>query len=162
MFRNARLHAVGWCYGAALAAALALSPAAVPADEHPSEHPKEHPKGKTSDVTRETIAKAIRDYVQRDAGLKGGYFLIYDPVAKRPLALTLERVHDDRLCRVNEKICFACADFKTPENRVYDLDFFVKHTESGLEVTEVSIHKEDGKPRYNWVEKEGTWSKKGL
>ena len=161
MSRIARLHAIRWCWGLAITLALGMIPAGISADEHP-EHPKEHPKSKASGITKDAIAKAIKDYVQKDTGLKGGYFLVYDPVAKIPLALTLDHVHDDKLCQVSEHVCFACADFKTPEGKVYDLDFFVKHAGSGLEVTEISVHKEDGKPRYNWVEKDGVWSKKGM
>lgn len=161
MLRAAKSTVIRGCCGSVIALALALIFAPISAQEHP-EHPKEHPKGKGAGVTKDAIAKAIQDYVQKDAGLKGGYFLVYDPVAKMPLALTLDRVHDDKLCQVSEQVCFACADFKTPEGKVYDLDFFVKHAKSGLEVTEISVHKEDGKPRYNWTEKDGVWSKKGI
>ena len=164
MLHAAKWRGIRWCCGLAIATTLGLFSAAVSAAEHPEhpEHPKKQSKGKGAEVTKDAIAKAIRDYAQKDMGLKGGYFLVYDPEAKKPLALTLDRVHDDKLCQVSERLCFACADFKTPEGKVYDLDFFVKHTESGLEVTEISIHKENGKPRYNWAEKDGVWSKKGL
>lgn len=169
MFRSKLSCGILWCCGLAIALALALIPAGVSAQEHP-EHPKEkskekskeHPEAKTSGVTKEAIAKAIKDYVEKEVKLKGGYFLVYDQTAKKPLVLTLDRVHDDRLCKVSERVCFACADFKTSENKVYDLDVFMKHSESGFEVTEISVHKEDGKARYNWSEKDGTWSKKGM
>ncbi len=164
MLCTAKLHGVRWSCGLALATALTLLPPGVFADEHPSEHPKEHPKGQTksSGLTREALAKAIKGYVEKEAKLKGGYFLVYDQAARKPLALTLDRVHDDRLSRVSEGVYFACADFRTPENQVYDLDIFMKQSGSGLEVTEIAVHKEDGKARYGWVEKDGIWSKKGM
>ncbi len=162
MLHTAKWHGIRWFCGLAIATALGLFPAAVSADEHPSEHPKEHPQSKSSGLTKDALAKAIQDYVEKEVKLKGGYFLIYDQAARKPLVLSLDHVHDDRLSRVSEGVYFACADFKTPENRVYDLDIFMKQAESGLEVTEISVHKEDGKARYGWIEKDGIWSKKGI
>ncbi|MBI4395458.1 MAG: hypothetical protein HY548_00085 [Elusimicrobia bacterium] len=140
------------------------------AGEHPHEHPSgsghEHPSktGKTSSassVTMEDLAKAITDYVQKDSALKGGHFLLYDPVAKKALPLTLDKVHKDRLSKVSDDTYFACADFKTPEGKAYDLDVFMKGADAAsLQATEVSIHKEDGKARYGWVEEKGIWKKK--
>lgn len=165
MLSAAKSNVIRWCCGSAIAVALAVIFAPISAQEHPEhpkEHAKEHPKGKGAEITKDAISEAIRGYIQKDTRLKGGYFLVYDPVAKKPLALMLDRVHDDKLCQVSEHVCFACADFKTAEGQVYDLDFFVKHSGSGLEVTEISVHKEDGKPRYNWNEKEGVWTKKAM
>lgn len=152
------------------------------AAEHPKEHPQEHSKeGKkkgskehpedpknekqtrkaASPVTMDGLAQAIKKYVEKEASLKGGYFMVYDPVAKQPLALTLDKVHKDRLSKVAEDTYFACADFKTPEGKVYDLDVFMKGPDAAsLQVTEVSIHKESGKARYGWVEENGIWKKK--
>ena len=41
------------------------------------------------------------------------------------------------------------------------LDIFLqgKNTDN-LTVTEISVHKEDGKARYSWVEEDGIWVKK--
>ncbi len=127
--------------------------------EHP-EHPKEKKKGGAA-VTKEDLGDAITEYVKKDAQLKGGYFLVFDASAKKPLALTLDKVHKDNLARVGENTYFACADFKTPEGKTYDLDVFMKGaSKDQLTVTEVAVHKEDGKERYTWSEKDGTWSKK--
>ena len=149
-----------------LSLTMAFIPASTLAGEHPSEHPQEHaaehPETKSVGMTKEALAQAISGYVQKETKLKGGYFLVYDRAAKSPLVLTLERVHDERLATVSKGVYFACADFKDPDNRVYDLDIFMKQGESGLKVTEISIHKEDGAVRYNWFEKDGVWIKKGL
>ena len=57
--------------------------------EHPAEHP-EHPKDKAAgEMTMDALAAAITDYVKRDAKLKGGFFLVYDAVDKKPLQLEL-------------------------------------------------------------------------
>lgn len=134
--------------------------------EHPSEHPSEHPKkskkaARKPSITMKDLAKAIEKYVKDDSDLKGGYFLVYDPVGKKTLELVLDKVHKERLAKVSENTYFACADFKTPEGKVYDLDIFMKGSSAdSLTVTEVSVHKEDGKARYGWVEKKGIWKKK--
>ena len=129
-----------------------------PGREHPGkEHPtKEHP-GK--EISLDDLAKTIEDFVKMDSELKGGYFLIYDTATNKPLALKLQRVHKDRLSKVSENKYFACADFISSEGKLYDLDFFIGSMHDQLKVTEISIHKEQGVPRYNWVEEGGIWKK---
>jgi len=36
----------------------------------------------------------------------------------------------------------------------------MKETDSGLEVTQQTLHKVDGEPRYTWYEEEGIWKRK--
>ena len=132
--------------------------------EHP-EHPKaktkgeEHPKAMVS-VSKEMLAEAIEGYIKKDADLKGGYFLVYDAKAKTALALTLDKVHRDKLAMVSEGLYFACTDLKSTDGEMYDLDFFMKATESGLQISEVMIHKKAGTARYTWVEDGGMWKRK--
>lgn len=129
-------------------------------EELPQEHP-EHPTEKKVDIDKEAIAEAIAEYIERDSELRGGYFLVYDKKAKATLTLKLVRVHKDKLSMIAKDVYFACADFKTPKGKIYDLDIFMKGTEKdNLKVTEVSIHKEAGKPRYTWHEEGGVWKKK--
>lgn len=128
------------------------------AAEQAGEHPEEHPQEKKP-VSAESLAEAISAYIQNDSALKGGYFSVYDPVAGKPLALTLDKVHRDRLSQVEEGLYFACSDFKTPEGKTYDLDFFMSDKGQGLQVGEVTIHKEEGKARYGWVEEGGVWKR---
>jgi hypothetical protein len=128
------------------------------AAEHP-EHPQEHPKAAVT-VTKEMMAEAITGYINKDTALKGGYFCVYDAQAKAPLALKLDKVHQDKLAKVSEGLYFACSDFQATDGKMYDLDFFMKPTDHGLEVSEVMIHKEAGKPRYGWVEENGVWKRK--
>jgi hypothetical protein len=126
--------------------------------EHPTEHPSEHPSSKVR-LSTETLAKAIEDFIAKDAALKGGWFTIWDAKAQKPLAFRLERVHKDRLASIGGGVYFACCDLKTPEGKTYDLDFFLEDTPEGLVVTEISIHKEEGQPRYGWKEENGIWVK---
>jgi len=134
--------------------------AAAAKKEHP-EH-QEHPKAAATMVTKEMMTEAITGHIKIDAALKGGYYCVYDAKSKMPLALTLDKVHLDKLAKVSEGLYFACSDFKATNGTMYDLDFFMKSTPGGLMVSEVAVHKEAGKPRYGWVEKDGIWSKQPM
>ncbi len=131
------------------------------AQEHPTEHPKAKPEAKKTEASLTTadLSKAIKDYVAQDAKLKGGYFLVYDPVSKKSLEMTLDKVHEDRLSKVANGVYFACVDCKATDGKVYDVDIFMKGDKSKLEVNEVSVHKVDGSPRYGWAEEGGVWKK---
>lgn len=145
-------------YAVAFVAAVAMIvlAAASGAQEHP-EHPTDDKANEP--VTIEMLSKAIAEYVETDSKLKGGYFLVYDPVAETPLRLTLDKVHEDKLATLGNGVYFACADFKAADGRIYDLDIFMKGNGGGLDPTEVSIHKVSGTPRYNWTEENGVWKK---
>lgn len=130
------------------------------AQEHPREHPSEHPTSKKAEVTKESLAKAITDYVTSESDLKGGYFLFFDKEQDKPLALKLDKVHKDRLSTLGDDVYFACADFEDTGGDMYDLDIFMKKGMRGFNVTDISVHKKNGEARYDWVEKEGIWSKK--
>lgn len=130
------------------------------AQEHP-EHPTAKKTSKPeAEVTVPDMSKAIKGYVNKDTQLKGGYFLVYDPVNKKTLELTLDKVHEERLSKVSDGLYFACSDFKCTDGKTYDLDFFMKGDKSKLEVSEVTVHKVDGNPRYTWVQENGLWRKK--
>lgn len=129
--------------------------------EHP-EHPKKTGKGteKTgSTLTPEALAVEVMQYVEEESKLKGGPFLVYDAKSKKPLVLTLDKVHKDKLSKVAEGTYFACSDFKSEDGKTYDLDFFMKESDSGLQVTEITVHKENGKARYVWAEEKGIWKR---
>ena len=133
--------------------------------EHPGTHDAEHPEesgsGTKAVLTKEALAEAVSAYVKKEASLKGGYFLVYDKKAGKPLALSLKKVHKERLSAIGDGVYFACADFETPEGKVYDLDIFMKgHDRGHLKVTEISVHKEAGIERYSWFEQDGIWKKK--
>ena len=155
-------------------AAVALGLFSAPvifAQEHPTEHPTkakkvkkaqaEKPtKAKAGAVTIDQMSQAITDFISSDAKLKGGFFLCYDASAKKTLQLTLDKVHKERLSQVGDNLYFACSDFKSASGKMYDLDFFMESKDGKLAVTEIMIHKEDGKARYSWFEKDGVWDRK--
>ena len=126
-----------------------------------AEHPMDHPSGEMkaeSRVDKDAIARTIREYVEADTALKGGFF-VRDKAAGKTLALTLKRVHDDKLCQISEKLCFACADFVAADGTPYDLDFFVAHGNGPDRVSEITVHKVAGVARYDWAQRDGRWLK---
>ncbi len=129
-----------------------------------AEHPKEHPKGTAKpSVALEDVAKHIETYVKQAS--KDGAFKVEDKKAGTQLSLTLDRVHRERLSAVGPDTFFVCADFKSADGKVYDLDFFVQGTSKDkLRVLQdkTSIHKENGKERYTWAlnAKKGIWEQK--
>ena len=167
--KNSITNRKGLTAGLLVMAFFLFAAISVPAQEHP-EHPskdttkKEHPehpsKGEASAVTVDQMALAIADYVNSDAKLKGGFFFVYDATTKKPLQLTLDKVHKEKLSQVGENLYFACSDFKEAGGKMYDLDFFMQSVDGNLTVTELIIHKEEGKPRYQWSEENGMWKRK--
>ncbi len=145
------------------------------AQEHPEhpEHPAteegsaakehlEHTVKEKKPLTIESVALYLEGYAAEHAAKQGGWMKLQDEEKEKTLELKLDKVHRERLAKTGEGTYFVCADFLTPEGKSYDLDFWVKETDKGLEVTETTIHKEEGVARYNWVEKDGIWSRKPL
>ena len=133
-------------------------------DEHPKEHPQEHPSSSNkAALTQDELADAIEAYINKASAATGGYFVAFDDKTGQELRLTLEKVHRARLSKVGEELYFACADFKTPQGKIYDLDVFMKgQDKENLTFSEFSIHKEAGQERYTWYEEGGIWKKKSL
>ena len=148
-----------------MAAAIALffTPGLpVRAQEHP-EHPKksaEHPKkgGAEKQVSTADISAGIRKNI--DAKSKkssdGKFHVNYEG---QDLALDLVRVHDDRLSDLGDGRYFACVDMKAADGKTYDIDFFLTGPPAAMKVTDTTVHKIDGKPLYDWKEKDGKWQK---
>jgi len=127
--------------------------------EHP-EHP-EHPTTiKEPKLTVEELAISIENYIQNDVNLKGKFF-VYDKNKKEILTLTLTKIHKERLSNIGGDTYFACADFSASNGNIYDLDIFMTgKSQSNLIVTEINVHKENGKARYHWENQKGIWVKK--
>ena len=136
--------------------------------EHPTGSKKaEHPSATITPqiaqgekITLQNLARAIESFVEADINLRGA-FLVIDPSTNEVLKLNLEKVHKERLSYVGDDIYFACADFNADDGKVYDLDIFLRGTNTDeLTVTEITVHKEDGQARYGWLEQDGVWIKK--
>jgi hypothetical protein len=50
-------------------------------------------------------------------------------------------------------------DFKADDGTMVDVDFFLKKQGDALAVTETTVHKINGKARYNYEQKDGVWVK---
>jgi hypothetical protein len=144
----------------ALAVLVWFAARPVEAQEKPKEHPKEHPEHPKSEkkVSLEEIDKAIRAHIEEGAKASGGKFSVVDDVEKKTWRLELVRVHKDRLQALADGRYFACVDLKADDGTMVDVDFFLKKQDDKLAVTDTSVHKINGKARYNYEEKNGVWA----
>ncbi len=133
-----------------------LAPAGVRAQEHP-EHPKSAETKKAINI--DELEKAIKADIVAQQEKSGGTFKLYDAETKKTWELTLDHVHRERLSRLDEHTYFACVDFNAKDGTKVDVDFFLKDENGKLVRTETTLHKLNGKPRYNWQEKDGFWKR---
>jgi hypothetical protein len=131
--------------------ALLAAPVIAQQKEHP-EHPKSEKK-----VSVDDIDAAIRSNIAEKAKASDGKFLVQDEVLDKTWELELVRVHKDRLQALADGRYFACVDFKAADGTMVDVDFFLKKDGDNLVVTDTSVHKINGKARYNYEEKDGVW-----
>jgi hypothetical protein len=143
----------------ALAASLSAVLPAVSALAQQKEHPKEHPQNPPSEkkVSTDDIDAAIRAHIEEKSKASGGRFEVRDDVLNKTWSLELVRVHKDKLQALADGRYFACVDFKAPDATMVDVDFFLKKEGDKLAVTETTVHKIEGKARYNYEEKNGVW-----
>ncbi len=136
---------------------MALFPvSATLAQEHP-EHPKNAEKAKEFSAT--DLENAIKADIAEKSKDTNGVFKLKDPELKKTWDLTLDRVHKDRLSKLSADTYFACVDMKDREGKTVDVDFFLKSKDGKLEMTDTTVHKVEGKPRYNWKEEDGFWKR---
>lgn len=148
-------------FSLALAVSLSAALPAVSALAQQKEHPKEHPQNPPSEkkVSTDDIDAAIRAHIEEKAKASGGRFEVRDDVLSKTWSLELVRVHKDKLQALADGRYFACVDFKAPDATMVDVDFFLKKDGDKLAVTETTVHKIDGKARYNYEEKNGVWER---
>ncbi len=116
-------------------------------DEHGGES---HDEG---DVSAQDIIKGTKSYVSNQAS--DGIFTIEDPKQDgKELKLKFVKVHEP-VRKMEGKGYFACTDFhvKGNEDKLYDLDFWMKSKDGKLEVTKQKIHKHPAKKDGEWVKK---------
>jgi hypothetical protein len=137
-------------------ALLSLLALPVLAQEHP-EHPTDSKKAK--DFSVNDLEKRIKEDIAEKSKEHNGVFQVADPVLNKTWDLKLDHVHKERLSKLNADTYFACVDMKDPQGKVIDVDFFLKSDGDKLEMTDTTIHKIEGKPRYNWKQEDGWWKK---
>ena len=140
-----------------LAAVIGLAAGAriVAAQEHPKE---EHPKG-TKAVSKSTLEKSIKDQIAEKSKANGGKFAVDDAVLKKTWQLELVRVHTEKLTQLDEKTYFACVDFKADDGTPVDVDFYMKDDGGKLTLSDTTVHKVNGKARFNYEKKGNYWER---
>lgn len=149
-----------------------------PADEtmkggnHPHKHsPKENkaPENKTNKKEKEAgaptswnkknVEKELKTFIDREKEKQNGVFVVKDEVTHRDRALTLEKIHSDKIVKLNDGTSFVCADFKDTSGEKVDVDFFMIPTHSGSldTIKRIQVHKIDGVARYTYLERNGEW-----
>ena len=133
--------------------------------EHP-EHPAEESDQTQVQPQREVGLADISDGIKKhivelsSQSTDGMFHADYDGV---DLALTLVKVHDEKLAILGSGAYFACTDLKTTDGSIYDLDFFLTGEAGNMKVTETTVHKDNGKPLYGWKQRDdGVWIKNSL
>jgi len=120
--------------------------------------PDEHPElAHLTQVSTDSLADAITSYVTSESKGRGGAFPVPAPNGGEPLGLTLTTVHRERASRLADGRYFACADFKGADGNTYDLDIFMRAESKGLVPADIIVHKVNGVPRFNWIERDGAW-----
>ena len=143
-------------FSLALPLSLSAALAAVSALAQQKEHPKEHPQS-AKKLSTDDLDAAIRAHVEEKSKASGGRFEVRDDVLNKTWSLELVRVHKDKLQALADGRYFACVDFKAPDATMVDVDFYLKKDGDKLAVTDTTVHKIDGKARYNYEEKNGVW-----
>ena len=126
--------------------------------EHPQEHPKQtNPAVKP--ISMATLEKAIKDQIAEKAKANGGKFPVQDNIQSKAWQLGIVRVHTDKLTQLDEKTYFACVDFKADDGTPVDVDFYMKNDNDGLTLSDTTVHKVNGKPRFTYEKKGNFWER---
>lgn len=161
----------------AVGLAMALATGGIQAGEHPehpteksekaktAEHP-EHPekaakkeKSMAKPVMLDDVAKSAAAWAKAEQKKSGGRLKVRDDVQGKDLNLKFVKIHKERLSKTAEDTYFVCADFKDQDGQVYDMDIFMqgKDPKKLIAASDLKLHKQNGKARYSWSEKDGVW-----
>lgn len=95
----------------------------------------------------EKVRNFIESYVKQDSDLKGG-FLIYDEKGNKVLNLKYDHVHQG-VEKTKDGEYFACVDFVDSNKNTYDIDFYADKEGEEWDISDIVIHKVNGKDRLN-------------
>jgi transglutaminase-like putative cysteine protease len=116
------------------------------------------PESAVVHVVTSDIQAGIEKHIEEQTRLGEGYFRI--PFEGRQLQLKLVRVHTEYLSNLGPRRHFACVDLAGADGDVYDVDFFLEGEPGAMTVTETTVHKVNGQPRYVWKQKrDKTWER---
>jgi len=117
---------------------------------------KTRPSGQTTgesvpNVVTADIQEGIEKHIEAQMQLGEGYFRL--PYKDGELRLKLVRVHTEYLANLGPRRHFACVDMASTDGEVYDVDFFLTGDPGDMTVTETTVHKINGQPKYVWKQK---------
>lgn len=106
-----------------------------------------------AEPSAEQLRETIRQYIQSQERAAGS-FTVPDPKEKGKLrTLSLIRVHE-RVGKTGDYY-YSCTDMKdVATGDELDLDFDVSDTGKELQVVAIRIHKDNGKPRYTYGDRD--------
>ncbi len=128
------------------------------AQEHPMEHPKKTTSA-TKPISTAALEKAIKEQIAEKAKANGGKLAVNDDVLNKTWQLDLVKVHTDKLTQLDDKTYFACVDFKATDGALVDVDFYMKNDNGKLSLSDTTVHKINGKPRFNYEKKGNFWER---
>ncbi|HEX4803686.1 MAG TPA: hypothetical protein VFV14_09250 [Myxococcaceae bacterium] len=128
------------------------------AQEHPQEHPKKTTSA-TKPISTAALEKAIKEQIAEKAKANGGKLAVNDDVLNKTWQLDLVKVHTDKLTQLDDKTYFACVDFKATDGTLVDVDFYMKDDNGKLSLSDTTVHKINGKPRFNYEKKGNFWER---
>lgn len=116
---------------------------------------KEKSAASIKSVTRVGFAEieaGIKSYMEEKVNPEDGFFHIQE----KGMALRLElvRIHREYLSDPGLKRHFVCVDLADANGDVYDVDFSLQGGKDSLTLTEITLHKVNGKPLYFWQQQE--------
>lgn len=105
-----------------------------------------------AEPTPEALRQTIRDYIANQEKIQGA-FAVVDERTGDLRRLELDRVHE----RVGKtgNYYYSCTDMKDVKTGdLLDLDFDIQDEGGNLRVADIRIHKDNGKPRYTYDDKD--------
>ncbi len=115
----------------------------------------EHADEDVRSVSGADIKAAMNAHIASVTAQGGGMFPIHDEVTGEDLSLVFVKIHDP-VRKIEGKGYFACTDFHPhggPDDKLYDLDFWLDLQGDALVVTETKIHKHPEAEGEGWVKK---------
>lgn len=89
------------------------------------------------------VRRAVEEYMKREEGLKGGFFL-RDSKTSQVRDLRFDYVHSG-VDLTSEKRYQVCVDFLDQSKNRLDVDFYLESTKAGdFQVTKIKVHRING------------------
>ncbi len=124
-----------------------------------SGHKKDKKPGGHSSWNPKNVEQDLKAFIQNEQTKSNGLFVMKDEISQMDRQLTLDKIHTQKIVKLNNGTSFVCADFKDKGGDKVDVDFFMTPSTNGAveKVDKVQIHKINGKERYTYVQKNGSW-----